>query len=562
MKRAVGIHFGHDAGFAVVSERGIEKFLSKERLSRCKHAVGWDFATLERELAKETGHPVGWSITQGGEVDGRGLDLDGDRKGLGLITGAAGRTSIQTKSRRFGTEDLPRVKDLAMISPHYAWTKAENPLDVYQFSFNDNWNPTLTVRGNLKYTSGLRGLATLKNRAVVPKFMDFHQQPFFGIDQCKLNIDDRSHDGLIFMHHLAHAYYGFWASGLDSALIISHDGGHSETWDGGGYFWGSRTHGVQPLAPGGFWMGYFYSSVAKKLGVHDAGKLMGLAPYGEAKYHAPQLIGTLGDVECKLGFEHKALHDIWIQTICESDAQKQADLAKWDLYSRRPPQLVADIAASAQKIFEDNIIGNVQTGLLLMEALQAPVDGLVLVGGQALNCPANSAIYRRLGKKVFIPPACNDEGLALGVAIGAYFKTHGHFPPTPSDDYAGAYLGASYDDAEVLKATAALKKISDFDAATAAELIQNGAIVGIFSGRSEIGPRALGHRSILASPLIAENWQRVNAVKEREPWRPFAPICLEEDMGRALRRQRFEIALYAVHAPRASRRPAGHNACR
>jgi hypothetical protein len=138
VKRAVGVHFGHDAGIAVVSENGIEKFLSKERISRFKHALGWDFSTVEAELSTNLASPIGLSATQ-------------DSKGI--ITEAGGRLWIKSKSPRvkFGSQVLdPRVAGKLL------W--ARNRKDVAFFKVRENWNSKIITNGQLRYTNGLRNL--------------------------------------------------------------------------------------------------------------------------------------------------------------------------------------------------------------------------------------------------------------------------------------------------------------------------------------------------------------------------------------------------------------------
>jgi carbamoyltransferase len=505
LKRAVGIHLGHDAGIAVVSENGIEKFLSKERLSRCKNAMGWDFESLNHTLATESDSPVGLTTTQ---------------ESLGMIVGGEMKFRIASRSPsiEFGQINISNRKHRRK----FAWASGKDSADY--LLIRENWESKILTNGQLRYTKGLRQLSKFLEGSSLP-FFDFTDNSSFGVLECQVMMHNRSSSGLAFMHHLAHATYAFWASGVENALIISHDGARSDNWAGGGYFWASKKAGVQPLLPGGFWVGSFYDITARWVGVLDPGKLMGLAPYGQPTFFNAAMVGTISDVMSRYGLGIDHLTEAWVR-----DSAKISSPIEWDTYGQNPPPIVADIAASAQKVLEENILANVNIGLHLTHLLGKQVDAVVMVGGVALNCPANSLVYQRCGKEVFVPPACNDEGLAIGAAVGAFFKAYKEFPPAPVDKYQGAYLGHQYSEVYLQAAVAGLKKVSSFAASYVARLLKEGAIVGLFDGRSEIGPRALGHRSILASPLIAENWLKVNKVKEREPWRPFAPICLEEDM--------------------------------
>ena len=156
-------------------------------------------------------------------------------------------------------------------------------------------------------------------------------------------------------------------------------------------------------------------------------------------------------------------------------------------------------------------------------------------GGCALNCPANSMLHR-IGRfsEIFVPPSVDDSGLALGAA---FLTTHDLFdiPRVKHDPYSStsAYLGRSWSKSQVKAAIAA--NVSDIlieeplnAPDQAAKDLANNRIIAWFEGRSEIGPRALGNRSILANPRFKENWRRTNEIKTREHWRPFAPAVLEE----------------------------------
>jgi carbamoyltransferase len=131
--------------------------------------------------------------------------------------------------------------------------------------------------------------------------------------------------------------------------------------------------------------------------------------------------------------------------------------------------------------------------------------------------------------KIFVQPAASDDGVALGAALAPYLENGGCLPNTAMRH---AYLGPSFDDAAIETALRTYKlpyaRVSD-PAASAAELLSQGKILGWFQGRMEFGPRALGSRSILADARDPEMNAKVNnAVKFREWWRPFAPSLKKE----------------------------------
>lgn len=155
-----------------------------------------------------------------------------------------------------------------------------------------------------------------------------------------------------------------------------------------------------------------------------------------------------------------------------------------------------------------------------------------MTGGVALNCVANARLKRDTPfEHVWVPPCASDTGVPLGSALWHYHQTLGR-PRTTQMSH--AFLGAAYDEAQIEQAlrTAGLpyERLSDTELTErVARDLSEDLIVGWFQGKYEIGPRALGNRSILASPLKLSVKETINArVKYREPFRPFAPAVLAE----------------------------------
>jgi carbamoyltransferase len=166
---------------------------------------------------------------------------------------------------------------------------------------------------------------------------------------------------------------------------------------------------------------------------------------------------------------------------------------------------------------------------------QTGLRRLCLAGGTALNCSMNGKLaLLPWVDEVFIQPAAHDAGTALGAALAVYVEKTGHRPTWRMEH---AYWGPEYDNEAIETALRGFTELkvhrSENICAETAELLAAGQIVGWFQGRLEIGPRALGNRSILANPSLPEMKDLVNnQVKHREPWRPFAPSVLEEAVGR------------------------------
>lgn len=148
---------------------------------------------------------------------------------------------------------------------------------------------------------------------------------------------------------------------------------------------------------------------------------------------------------------------------------------------------------------------------------------LLICGGCGLNCDWNTK-WRETNffSEIFVPPVANDSGSAIGTAIDAQF----HFTGNPKINW-NVYSGLEFaaDDAF----DASLFDVHETNYTMIADMLANNLIVGWVNGKYEIGPRALGNRSILASPFHEKTRVRLNEIKQREQFRPIAPVCLEED---------------------------------
>jgi carbamoyltransferase len=503
--QAAGFHFGHDAGGALVDAGGLVKFLDKERRTRVKHALGLSAADL-REVLENAPEAMllGLSSTQE----------------LPIFHEPAVELSIEGASRVGMAEYMGRVtadhhyhKFLKWL-PDYADHKGLHVSEQvfgYMSRLNEGFNRSYEALGGV--SGQLQGMAGAQSRTA------------------SLTLDGRRYDARFYQHHYLHAYYAAWAaSPTRPALILTGDGGIGPTWFGGGiYFWAPGQK-LLPVTPADAWLGFFYDTVAVTLGFDasgGAGKLMGLAPYGRPIYFDDALVGTRWQVTDGYELSPQKVIQRWLARF-GIDATA---LPKWDPFSEGPPVLIADIAASAQLILEKNILELGKAALRIARRAGFPFEALVLSGGVALNCPANSNLAVSLDKPVLAPPAVNDEGLAIGAAVAAYFDLAGKEPAPPASYAACAYIGTDVGEADVAAAAAKYRwtRREDDALATTVALLLADEAVGLCSGRSEVGPRALGHRSILINAASTETWRIANQIKRREPWRPFAPAVLAED---------------------------------
>ncbi|GAA2406342.1 carbamoyltransferase C-terminal domain-containing protein [Streptomyces glaucosporus] len=308
-------------------------------------------------------------------------------------------------------------------------------------------------------------------------------------------------------HHMAHAASaGIAGPHRDTAVLVLDGRGECASHLSGRYH-GDRLEvlAAQRLPHS---LGLVYEELTEHLGFlrsSDEYKVMALASHGKPRF-LPELRewvhATGGGGFRAHGVEWAAL------------APARRPGAEWT-------QEHADLAASAQAVLEETLLD-------LVGWLHAESGGeeLTMAGGVALNCVANSRIaaegpYRR----VWVQPAAGDAGTALGAALHLAAERGESPRPMP-----GADLGRGWTDEEIegflQEAAVPYERPADI-AETVAEALAGDGIVAWFQGRSEYGPRALGHRSLLAHPGRAENLDRLNRVKGREEFRPVAPMVAE-----------------------------------
>lgn len=308
-------------------------------------------------------------------------------------------------------------------------------------------------------------------------------------------------------HHMAHAASSaFAARDARSSSVLVLDGRGESTSHLAARRVGDR---LEPLhaqrLPHS--LGLVYEELTEHLGFlrsSDEFKVMALASYGR-----PRMLGELRRHVYSTGDGGFHAGGVPWAELCPARAADEP----WT-------QEHADVAASAQAVLEEVLLdlvrwlhGRTHDGLLTM------------AGGVALNCVANSRVAAEgpFGT-VWVQPAAGDAGTALGGAL--YLAATGGDDPAPMP---GADLGREWTDAELgafLKTAAVpFERPADI-AVTVAEALAGNAIVAWFQGRSEYGPRALGHRSLLAHPGHAGNLERLNDVKGREQFRPVAPMVL------------------------------------
>lgn len=344
-----------------------------------------------------------------------------------------------------------------------------------------------------------------------------------------------------FEHHRSHAASAFFTSPFEEAAVLTVDG--VGEWATTSLFHGvgGSLRGVSEVRyPHS--VGLFYAAITAFLGFKvndDEYKVMGLSAYGRPTFRdaLSGLIEVRPDGALVLDLDYFSFGSGRMYREELSDLLGAARAPEEPIMARHE-----DIACSLQAVTEDVMLR------LARHARDATgASALCMAGGVALNCLANTRILESgIFDRLHIQPAAGDGGGALGAALLAAHG-EGGAPRRPLPFYT-TRLGPAYDDdeieAELVRQGLPHRRLSpDVLCAEVAERLYDGMVVGWFQGPMEFGPRALGGRSILASPLDAGMVETLNLrIKHREPFRPFAPAVLEEEAA-----EWFELAVPSRH---------------
>jgi len=357
-------------------------------------------------------------------------------------------------------------------------------------------------------------------------------------------------------HHLAHAASVFFLSPFEEAAILTMDGSGESAAT---MLLRGRGTALDKLETVHFpfSLGYFYTAFTQYLGFRansGEGKVMGLASYGEREFMEPfrKIARTVPDGTYTLDLSYFA----------HQKGSRIFYSQKVPACFGRPPR----VAESEIEPFHENLAASVQARFEelcfhVMNRLYGLTGQrrLCIAGGVGLNCSMNGLIRDHTPfDEVYIQPAVSDTGGGLGAALHVYHTLPGRRRETVANH---ALFGPAYSDREIRDAVPPEFEIEPADPAErAAELLADGHYIGWFQGRSEIGPRALGSRSILADPRLPDMVDRLNTeVKFREAFRPYAPSALEERCPEYFENYRpspFMLFTFNVPPDKASKVPA------
>lgn len=315
-------------------------------------------------------------------------------------------------------------------------------------------------------------------------------------------------------HHLSHAASTFFFSGFNEALIIVSDGSGEISSTSIYVGKDAQINKISSIdLPDS--LGFFYSDFTQLLGFEpfsDEYKVMGLGAYGSDAY--------------KENLDEILILDDGRYVYNTEKFEELKDIVGSRIYGSELTEKDFNLACSVQRKLE-----RVLVSLISYYMKSTGLKKVCLAGGSFLNVLANSCIAEIEGiDEVFIQPASHDAGTALGAAS----LSHTYAGGKPQIEYDSMFLGSEYDSDSIEKALKlsglTYEKIpAERMTSKLAEVLHQEKIVGLFRGKMEFGPRALGNRSIIASPRSAKTREHLNILKDREMFRPLAPIVTHEE---------------------------------
>lgn len=321
-------------------------------------------------------------------------------------------------------------------------------------------------------------------------------------------------------HHYSHSAFSYFTSPYTDAAILTVDG--VGEWETTTISIGSGNNITKKLSinfPNS--LGMLYSTITSFLGFkpnEGEYKVMGLAPYGDANAYIGKLRQTLCNTSNKFYLYQK--YFTWEYSNQVMFNKQLCQLL--ELPPRLPEEPITqehkNLAAALQKLYEQEFLKLVKTAKDITGS-----QNLCIGGGCGYNGVANALAYKHF-KSVHIPFSPSDAGSAIGACLTSHTTIRPYLGPDYSNQIVGRILNPYKDKVWIFKLS------EDKLYTKVAELIVSGKIIAWFQGKMEFGARALGNRSILASPMKADMREKLNyVIKKREGFRPFAPSVLEEE---------------------------------
>lgn len=522
--KILSLNFGHDASITLFENGYLIDFLEIERVSRLKHHLGlkseYIFDFLKRNSCNfDLIDMVALSGTQGwGLFHSDDIQINYCYENL-----------HKSYVNFFPTWNLKYMNYFNSSHKYYDSHIEIQNLKVSKAPMRNIWKTPYFQRLIQNKSEIYQRLKNLDN--IETNILKSFQSNFF--DPLILTINGITKPGFYVDHHSCHAYYASYYSNKD-LLIATHDGGLDITpFCSGGIYLSRPNKGVLPIASHDLKLGAIYDKVASYFDL-DAGKMMGLSSYARANVSIEE---TLSRFKNMYNSNKKIPIDYISKSILKDSSltherlifEKALNEFKFEF---EDTSLAIQTAANAQFFVQEAYISLIGKYCAKICDNITGLREIYTTGGFSLNCPTNTELNNRFTNLRFIPlPAVGDTGISLGAAVALMnfldfeikkCTSDPAFPPSTLDH---SIKKSNFQKLEFISND--LNFILNF---LANELI-NEKFVCIHNNRSEVGPRALGRRSILSSATSKERLRILNDKKGRENWRPLAPICRKEDFS-------------------------------
>jgi hypothetical protein len=390
----------------------------------------------------------------------------------------------------------------------------------------------------------------------------FDYSPMAALEDCRMGfhypytvrLHGRDIPAYSIQHHAAHAASTYYPSGFRSAAVLTHDGAFYKTGPNNGLIFRGDEHRLFPLTPHHLHIGDLYDQISGWLGFDlfgAAGKLMGLAPYGNPRFFDRRFVGNTHDL-AKRGINQPAQN--WWDHCVAAARDMRYDVSPLRDVNRILEPVCVDIAASTQKLFEETILLAAECTAQLFRTMKRPMENLCYAGGTGLSCPTNTRLYNEGPfRNLYIPPDCDDSGLSMGAALYLYHNILDN-PLNEGTAFLGTYpyLGGTFEGAATEAALAAVAdqidvaRPDDWAVAAAEDIAADRVIAGA--------------RASLDARQSRQGCKLGTGQRHQAP-RKVAALC-PGGLGRRsfsmVQGSAGSFAAYAVYGPSHDARPAGH----
>ena len=533
----LGVHYGHDANIAIIDDCGeILAYTLLERLDGIRHSGGGFTAEQVKNFFSEN------------NIDASDIKYAGITSGQHLELIDPSDSAFRFNYECNGISDS--IDQWAMTNGNSLWKESflldrlrvGGDIGVLRKYFPDycKYQERQINESSDKRIDASETYSTLPYminnydicQQINPNWKTVYETGMILPGYLRINFLNKRIPAFFIDHHLAHIHSAYFKSPYDECIIFSADGGGSG--GNGNLFCKATSSEIKPICSTEFAGGQLYTLAAKKIGL-DPGKFMGLSAYGEPdkqfleimRNRLPHLKGVeVPNLTIQI-YEEK--HSVNLSTLDIRTLAPQ-DPTVWEKGFGSMCKIRADFAATIQRLYEYWLYDTLGKAILENDLQNIP---LVLSGGCALNCPANQVLADMFSGNLYIETSCNDEGLGFGAAmvvgnlLGDISNTEEIRFKNRSPYKCRAVLNEDAFISKVLSSGYRVFGTIDWDQIS--NFLLQGKIGFICRGNAELGPRALGNRSIISLANKRQFHADINIIKGRELWRPLAPAVLSED---------------------------------